>query len=103
MCAVKSQLPSQALGLAVAGILTAIGVGAMMACVGEAEKVNTAETNLCAERAGWKVVAAAAGGVLDPAAGSPRAKLEAAEDALCALVPSTQAIVTPPTTKDAGP
>jgi hypothetical protein len=42
-----------------------------------------AEADLCKARAAYKLVAAAAGGALDPAPGSPRATLEAAEDALC--------------------
>jgi len=46
-----------------------------------------AEADLCKARAAWRVVAAAAGGALDPAPGSPRATLEAAEDALCLGAP----------------
>ena len=55
-------------------------------CAGSAQnpKLATAEADLCIARADWKVVAEVAGGMLDPKPGSPRAKLEAAEDALCA-------------------
>lgn len=41
------------------------------------------EGELCAARADYKLAAELAGGRLDPAPGSPRAKLEAFEDALC--------------------
>jgi len=44
------------------------------------------EAEFCAARAAYKAVAAAAGGALDPAPGSPRAKFEAAEDAFCKTV-----------------
>ena len=42
------------------------------------------ETELCKARASYKIVALAAGGTLDPAPGSERAKLESAEDLFCA-------------------
>lgn len=45
-----------------------------------------AESDLCKARAAYKLVAFAAGGALDPKPGSPRATLEAAEDALCSEV-----------------
>jgi len=44
------------------------------------------ETDLCAGRAAYKIVALQANGALDPKPGSPRAKLEASEDALCAML-----------------
>ena len=44
------------------------------------------ELDLCAARRAYKLVAMAANGALDPVPGSPRDKLETAEDALCALV-----------------
>lgn len=47
-------------------------------------KIAKAEAELCTARALYKLAAAAAGGSLDPAPGSPRAKLEAAEDRFCA-------------------
>lgn len=47
-------------------------------------KVAAAEAEFCDARAVYKLAAAAAGGALDPAADSPRAKLEAAEDRFCA-------------------
>ena len=50
-------------------------------------QIGKAEADLCKARAAWKVVAAAAGGALDPKPGTPRATLETAEDALCAEVP----------------
>ena len=40
--------------------------------------------DFCEARAVYKLAAAAAGGALDPAPGSPRAQFEAAEDAFCA-------------------
>lgn len=43
--------------------------------------------DFCKARATYKALAAAAGGKLDPAPGSPRAKLEAEEDAFCATLP----------------
>lgn len=46
-------------------------------------KTAAREAEFCAARATYKLAAAAAGGALDPAPGSPRAKLEAAEDAFC--------------------
>ncbi len=44
---------------------------------------KTVEKDLCAARAAYVI---ATGGKLDPAPGSPRAKLEAAEDAFCATL-----------------
>ncbi len=57
---------------------------------------STVETDLCLARAKWKAIALAAGGALDPAPGSERAKLEAAEDALCVLVPLPAAAASAP-------
>ncbi len=48
------------------------------------KSAKTAEYDLCKARAEYKLANAAAGGVFDPKPGSPRAKLEAAEDAFCA-------------------
>ncbi len=45
---------------------------------------KTIELDLCNARATYVI---ASGGQLDPAPGSPRAKLEAAEDKLCATLP----------------
>ncbi len=47
-------------------------------------QIDKVESDLCKARATYKLIAAAAGGKLDPLPGSPRAKLEAAEDAFCA-------------------
>lgn len=47
-------------------------------------QIDKVESDLCKARATYKLIAAAAGGRLDPLPGSPRAKLEAAEDAFCA-------------------
>lgn len=58
----------------------------IIGCSTPAPSPKTVETDLCAARAAYKAVAAAAGGKLDPAPGSARAKLEAAEDALCATL-----------------
>lgn len=46
-------------------------------------KVAAVEAKLCAARADYKLAAALAAGRLDPLPGSPRAKLEEAEDAFC--------------------
>ncbi len=46
--------------------------------------VSTVELDLCRARAEYRLLAAAAGGVLDPAPGSLRARLEEDEDAFCA-------------------
>lgn len=74
----------------------------VIACVKQPERAVTAEHDLCEARAGWKAVALAAGGLLDPKPGTPRAKLEAAEDALCALVPLAPVVVAPVSSADAG-
>jgi len=50
-------------------------------------RVVTAERDLCKARADYKLLAAAAGGAVDPKPGSPRAILESTEDALCADLP----------------
>lgn len=50
---------------------------------------RTIELDLCAARAAYKVVAAAANGKLDPEPGSLRAKLEADEDVLCSILSSS--------------
>lgn len=71
------------LGGALVTVLTLVLAGCTSA--GQpSPKLAAAEADLCIARADWKVVAAVAGGMLDPVPGSPRAKLEAAEDALCA-------------------
>ncbi len=46
-------------------------------------KTAAREAEFCAARAAYKLAAVAAGGALDPAPGSPRAKFEALEDAFC--------------------
>jgi hypothetical protein len=51
---------------------------------GEKRVVSKVELDLCQARASWRVIAAAAGGALDPMPGSVRARLEADEDAFCA-------------------
>ena len=63
----------------------------LVACSSTPSKLNTAERDLCKARAAWKVIAFAAGGALDPKPGSPRAELEQAEDALCAVLPTAAA------------
>lgn len=70
----------------IGGAIISIATLFLTGCAGGTTnpKLAAAETDLCIARADWKVVAAVAGGVLDPVPGSPRAKLEAAEDALCA-------------------
>jgi hypothetical protein len=68
-----------------------IAVAVSLAGCSSTPAARTVETDLCEARAG---------GALDPKPGSARAKLEAAEDALCAIVPLT-APPTPPES-DAG-
>lgn len=58
-------------------------VAAVDACSRVPPAVSTVELDLCRARASWRVVAAAAGGALDPTPGSVRARLEQAEDAFC--------------------
>ncbi len=63
----------------------------VLACVGtpvQQAKYVKAETDLCKARAAYRLLAASANGMLDPMPGSPRAQLEAAEDALCLVVPA---------------
>lgn len=62
-------------------------VFAATACSSSAQsaKVQQAEADFCKLRAEYKLIAAAAGGALNPAPGSPRDKLEQAEDNVCAL------------------
>lgn len=68
----------------VAGLIgTGLCMGVACSAPAPAPKLAKAEGELCAARAAWKVFAAANN--LAPAPGSERAKLEAAEDALCAV------------------
>jgi len=60
-------------------------IAALSACSSQQPPKVTKE-DFCAARAAYKAIAAQAGGKLDPAPGSPRAKLEAAEDLFCATL-----------------
>lgn len=73
--------------IAFAALFCFVLVFAATSCSSSAQsaKVQKAEADFCKLRADYKLVAAAAGGALDPAPGSPRAKLEQAEDNVCAL------------------
>lgn len=63
-----------------------VGAASVQACSSSQAqaKVAKAEADLCAARAAYKLADAATGNRLDAAPGSPRASLEAAEDAFCA-------------------
>jgi hypothetical protein len=63
------------------------GAGIVWSCANTPQGVKAAqaEADICRARAEYKQVAALARGRLDPAPGSQRARLEAAEDAFCAL------------------
>lgn len=69
------------LGIAMVGCIVVV---AALGCT--QTQLKTAEIDFCASRAAYKAFAATQGGKLDPAPGSPRAKLEADEDKLCAVV-----------------
>lgn len=49
-------------------------------------QLEKGSADFCKARADYKLVAAAAGGALDPAPGSPRAVLETNEDIFCVAV-----------------
>lgn len=68
-------------------VLLPVAAGASVAACAStpAPTVAKTEADLCEARAAWRI-AAAADPSLAPAPGSLRAKLEAAEDALCSTV-----------------
>jgi hypothetical protein len=84
MTAAQKQTLTHAAAMVVGAVIAAVSF-LVTACAGSTNpKLAAAESDLCKARADWKVIAAVAGGALDPKPGTPRAKLEAAEDALCA-------------------
>lgn len=63
-----------------------LGAGIVWSCTSSTQqsaRTDQVEAKLCAARADYKLAAALAAGRLDPAPGSPRAKLEAIEDGIC--------------------
>ncbi len=74
--------------VALVGALVVLGLSQCQACSSTAQQAKTAkaEAELCKARAEYKTLAALAGGRLDPAPGSARASLEAAEDVFCSTV-----------------
>jgi hypothetical protein len=76
--------------IAVLFVAAFAGLGISQACSSTNQQAKTvkAEADLCKARAQYKAFALLAGGRLDPAPGSARASLEAAEDAFCAGVGS---------------
>lgn len=98
--------PPKVLGSLVAFMFViACGVGGFLTAAGctntpKAADVTKVELDLCRARVTYKLLAAAAGGALDPAPGSPRAELEQAEDAFCAaraaLAPAPDPAPSPP-------
>lgn len=75
-----------AAALGAAALVASSFILGMVACSSSQAqaKVAKAEADLCAARAAYKLADAATGNRLDAAPGSPRASLEAAEDAFCA-------------------
>ena len=84
---IVSQSPERAGSVLAFVFVIACGVAGFFvaACTPPAARdVSTLELDLCRTRAAYRVIAATAGGALDPAPGSVRERLEQDEDAFCA-------------------
>lgn len=64
-----------------------LAIACLLVSCSNPPSAKTVEKDLCNARAAYKLAAIEANGKWNPEPGSPRAQLEASEDAFCATLP----------------